>query len=563
MTREAIRFLILTDNHLGYEEKDPILANDSFEAFEELLQIGKERQVDAILHCGDLFHDNKPSRKTLFKTIELIRKYCTGDNECLLEYLSDPLVDFGVNYDAVNFQDPNYNISIPFFAIHGNHDDPTGDGNLSAWNILAATRLVNYFGKSSEVDDIKISPVLLSKGTNFVALYGLGNIRDERLHRTFLQKKVNFLHSLEGNFNWFNLLMFHQNRIPHGRTNYIPEEFLSNFSLNLILWGHEHESLPDPQYNPNTGFYVVQPGSSVATSLCEAESVDKVAVIVNIHNGKFEVEKVPLKSVRKFLIKDLVLKDYGLDPLIDGKKLTNFLACNVEQMLSDNRADQNDKIPLVRLRVDYSGGYSTINPQCFGQKFTGRIANTKDIIHFFRKKMHCQQKCSAIESIEMNENVENSFIDIDQVVGDYMKEHTLDIFPSHELFDKIKLFVDKDDKDAIEQWINSKLNHFNLTIKGVTDATKIKEEIHKQNTLSNAKSDHSKRATISITIDNRGFNSALPATTSQVAFSSDDETGPINKPTKAPTKKQKTLDYFQSSSATSPSSSLQKWPSRK
>lgn len=26
----------------------------------------------------------------------------------------------------VNYEDPNYNISIPVFSIHGNHDDPAG-----------------------------------------------------------------------------------------------------------------------------------------------------------------------------------------------------------------------------------------------------------------------------------------------------------------------------------------------------------------------------------------------------------------------------------------------------
>jgi DNA repair exonuclease SbcCD nuclease subunit len=25
-----------------------------------------------------------------------------------------------------NFEDPNYNVSIPVFSIHGNHDDPAG-----------------------------------------------------------------------------------------------------------------------------------------------------------------------------------------------------------------------------------------------------------------------------------------------------------------------------------------------------------------------------------------------------------------------------------------------------
>ena len=31
----------------------------------------------------------------------------------------------------VNYEDPNYNISIPVFSIHGNHDDPAGVRNLT------------------------------------------------------------------------------------------------------------------------------------------------------------------------------------------------------------------------------------------------------------------------------------------------------------------------------------------------------------------------------------------------------------------------------------------------
>jgi len=38
----------------------------------------------------------------------------------------------------------------------------------------------------------------------------------------------------------------------------------------------------------------------------------------------------------------------------------------------------------VRLRVDYSG-YSTCNPQRFGQRFVDRVANPSDILLFTRK----------------------------------------------------------------------------------------------------------------------------------------------------------------------------------
>ena len=33
----------------------------------------------------------------------------------------------------VNYEDPNYNISIPVFSIHGNHDDPAGVRNKLSW----------------------------------------------------------------------------------------------------------------------------------------------------------------------------------------------------------------------------------------------------------------------------------------------------------------------------------------------------------------------------------------------------------------------------------------------
>ena len=39
-------------------------------------------------------------------------------------------------FPVVNYQDPNYNIALPVFTIHGNHDDPAGvsRGNSSSNN---------------------------------------------------------------------------------------------------------------------------------------------------------------------------------------------------------------------------------------------------------------------------------------------------------------------------------------------------------------------------------------------------------------------------------------------
>lgn len=47
----------------------------------------------------------------------------------------------------MNFANPNMNIDLPVFTIHGNHDDPSGADNLSAVDLLSTCGLVNYFGK--------------------------------------------------------------------------------------------------------------------------------------------------------------------------------------------------------------------------------------------------------------------------------------------------------------------------------------------------------------------------------------------------------------------------------
>ena len=91
-------------------------------------------------------------------------------------------------------------------------------GNLSAMDLLSVANLVNYFGKTPNVEAIEVSPLLLQKGTTRLALYGLGSCRDERLHRMMRRKNVTFLRpegEREGEEvveEWFSLLVLHQNR---------------------------------------------------------------------------------------------------------------------------------------------------------------------------------------------------------------------------------------------------------------------------------------------------------------------------------------------------------------
>ena len=40
--------------------------------------------------------------------------------------------ELGRAFNHVNYEDPDINVAIPVFSIHGNHDDPSGVGILEA-----------------------------------------------------------------------------------------------------------------------------------------------------------------------------------------------------------------------------------------------------------------------------------------------------------------------------------------------------------------------------------------------------------------------------------------------
>ena len=92
---DEITILVATDNHVGYAERDQVRGDDSWRTFQEIMEIAKARDVDMVLLGGDLFHDNKPSRKSMFHVMKTLRENCLGDKPCALEMLSDPSENFG------------------------------------------------------------------------------------------------------------------------------------------------------------------------------------------------------------------------------------------------------------------------------------------------------------------------------------------------------------------------------------------------------------------------------------------------------------------------------------
>ena len=152
MDNDIVKILVSTDNHLGYSERDPVRGMDSFSSLEEVLLTARDKQADCVVLGGDMFHDNKPSRKTMVITTKLLKKHCFGDEPVFIRVtndLEDPCVPF------MNFNDPHASVSLPVFAIHGNHDDPSRESlgePLCAMDQLYASNLVNYFGKAVSIN---------------------------------------------------------------------------------------------------------------------------------------------------------------------------------------------------------------------------------------------------------------------------------------------------------------------------------------------------------------------------------------------------------------------------
>lgn len=64
-------------------------------------------QVDFLLLGGDLFHENKPSRSTLVKAIEILRCYCLNDQPVQFQVVSDQTVNFPNKYDNLSLHIAN------------------------------------------------------------------------------------------------------------------------------------------------------------------------------------------------------------------------------------------------------------------------------------------------------------------------------------------------------------------------------------------------------------------------------------------------------------------------
>lgn len=341
---------------------------------------------------------------------------------------------------------------------------------------------MNYFGAAEEVEHLQLAPVLIRKNKAKLALYGLGWIRDERLNRMFANGHVNFIKPV-GNHNassgWFNMFVVHQNRQNKGRgaKNCLQESFIPPF-FDLAVFGHEHECRIDFEESITESFNLCQPGSSIATSLVPGEEVKKHVLLLELTcpsdtQASFRYKKLPLTSVRPFLMEETVLSGVKQleftaptsKHLTENEKtelVTAHLEARVHEMINEAKhvyAEENPNLsasqvngvlPLIRLRVEFTG-YSPINVQRFGAKFTSVAANPSNLLLFYKKRKPVQRtrKQTGTGNDGLEEQLEE--LPVQENAGDKISALIEEILedPNRQL----KIFQDKDMNQAVDDFV--------------------------------------------------------------------------------------------------------------
>lgn len=248
-----------------------------------------------------------------------------------------------------------------------------------------------------------------------------------------------------------------------------------------MVWGHEHECIIEPKYNPEMNFHVLQPGSSVATSLMPGEAVSKHVAILSITGKDFKVEPIRLKTVRPFVMREMVLSEdkeaKKLAKEDNRSKLTQYLVRVVEELIvqatqewseMQDDTDPDDELetplPLIRLRVEYSapdgGNFDCENPQRFSNRFVGKVANVNDVVQFYRKKAGATRKGASGAELPEESILAQMSIDsvkVEKLVREFLTAQSLTILPQNSFGDAVSQFVDKDDKHAMEMFVSESL----------------------------------------------------------------------------------------------------------
>jgi len=151
--------------------------------------------------------------------------------------------------------------------------------------------------------------------------------------------------------------------------------------IDLIVWGHEHDCRILPEPVTDKPYFITQPGSTVATSLADGESITKCTMfplfimrltvvyrhcaLLEVQGKSFEITPIVLRTVRPFKLAEVILtqvaEEEGLD-LTDKIEINKYLKHRINELIvqaneefAERNVDADDPpasmLPLIRLKV--------------------------------------------------------------------------------------------------------------------------------------------------------------------------------------------------------------------
>lgn len=249
------KILHISDTHLGNRQYRSDQRKEDFaDAFEEAVQKAVERDVDAVIHTGDLFESRDPSIEDITRCIDI------------LGVLSDE--------------------DIPFYGIVGNHESKMDEQWL---DLLNRAGVAERLGKSATVVNDE------------VALYGIDSVKKPAWH--------SFDFTLEEtDEDLYRILCMHELLYPpvpdefsHHETSEVVERL--NIEIDALALGDYHK----PEETVVDGVDVWYPGSTERCSAKEAEQPRGVELLI-VEDGKLTKKRLETDA-RKFITMDIEFEE--------------------------------------------------------------------------------------------------------------------------------------------------------------------------------------------------------------------------------------------------------------
>lgn len=273
-----MKLAILSDFHLGYEKT----SEDTFKQAQSALEAASKK-ADALLILGDVFDDPAPTEEAKSDALKLFQS----------------MAGKGWKAKVISTDNAKGSTSLPIIAIAGNHENrETRKGGKPLASLRSAGLIV-------ELDN---SIAVIENGSERVAVYGIGNVKDSKFLETIKLLKPA---PMSG---YFSVFMFHQSILELMPFNPAPSISLDDLpdGFDLYVNGHLHnrtamELHGKPFLMPGStvfthmeagfprdykGFYVFD----TATSSYEFNVVEKFPLIKNcLRNEDAQTAKKPQK----------------------------------------------------------------------------------------------------------------------------------------------------------------------------------------------------------------------------------------------------------------------------